>query len=254
MSSILAGVEAPRIVLTGASGGIGLALLEACLRRWPKARIEALARRPEDCPRLIELAAAEGERLRLHRFELRDAEGLARLGAALAAEGPVQLLIHATGLLHGPGIAPERTIAELTPEALALAFAVNASGPALLTRALLPALRGRHPAVVAVLSAKVGSIGDNRLGGWYAHRAAKAALNQLFRCLAIELRRLNPESCVLLLHPGTVATRLSAPFAGGMNPRLAPEEAATRLLERILAASPADTGSFLAPDGSALPW
>lgn len=254
MKPCLGDLPAPRIVLAGASGGIGYALLEALLTRFPLAQVEALARRPERRPELLARAEASGGRVRLHRFDLLDDEGLARLGAQLAEAGPVHLLLYATGALHGEGLRPEKSLAQLEAESLARAFAINAAGPLLLTRALLPALRGSHPAVVAALSAKVGSIGDNRLGGWYAYRASKAALNQLFRTLAIELRRLNPNAAVLLLHPGTVDTPLSAPFPGGMQPRLSPAEAAARLLALIERAGAEDGGRFLAHDGSEIPW
>ncbi len=254
MEPLLRDLPEPRVVLAGASGGIGFALLAALRERFPAARIEALARRPERRQELLALAAASEGRVRLQRFDLLDPEALATLGASLAAEGPVHLLLHATGLLHEPGLAPEKSIVELAADRLARVFAVNAFAPLLLTRALLPALRGRHPTVIAALSAKVGSIGDNRLGGWYAYRAAKAALNQLLRSFAIELRRLNPNAAVLLLHPGTVATPLSAPFTGGMHPRLAPDEAAQRLLALIERATPSDSGRFLAHDGSDVPW
>ena len=111
-------------------------------------------------------------------------------------------------------------------------------------------------AVFASLSARVGSIGDNRLGGWYAYRAAKAAQNQFMRTFAIELRRANPAAACLLLHPGTVDTPLSRPFQSGVEPgRLfAPELAAGHLLAVIASATPADSGRFLAWDGQAIPW
>ncbi len=254
MASLLRELSEPRIVIAGASGGIGFAMLSALAERFPRARIEALARRPEQRPKLLALAEQGGGAIRLHRFDLGDEAGLLELGARLSAEGPIHLLLFATGILHGEGLQPEKSLAQLDAQAVRKVFAVNALGPLLLTKAMLPALRGTHPVVVAALSARVGSIGDNRLGGWYAYRASKAALNQLFRTVAVELRRLNPKSAVLLLHPGTVDTLLSAPFSGGMQPRLTPEAAASRLLALIVDAQPSEGARFLAYDGNEVPW
>lgn len=254
MASLLRELSAPRIVIVGASGGIGFALLAALAERFPQARIEALARRPERRPELQALCEQRASLIRLHRFDLGDEAGLLELGARLSAEGPIHLLLFATGILHGEGLQPEKSLAQLDAQAVRKAFAVNALGPLLLTKAMLPALRGTHPLLLAALSARVGSIGDNRLGGWYAYRASKAALNQFFRTMAVELKRLNPKSAVLLLHPGTVETPLSAPFSGGMQPRLTPEQAASHLLSLLVDAKPGEGARFLAYDGSEIPW
>ncbi|GAB2515079.1 hypothetical protein GCM10027188_17410 [Lysobacter humi (ex Lee et al. 2017)] len=135
-------------------------------------------------------------------------------------------------------------------------FAVNAFAPILLAQALMPQLTHREPAVFASLSARVGSIGDNRAGGWYAYRASKAAQNQLMKTFAMEWTRRAPRSICLLLHPGTVDTPLSAPFqarvpAGRLH---AADAAAEHLLAVIAGCTPADTGRFLAWDGSDVPW
>src|SRR3990167_1920766 len=132
----------------------------------------------------------------------------------------------------------------------------NSYAPILLLKHLLPLLRGRHPCTVAALSARVGSIGDNRLGGWYSYRASKAALNQLLHTASIELSRLNPNSCVLRLHPGTTNTALSKPFQANVPAEqlFTPNYSAECLLAQIEQHGPAHTGSFWGWDGQPIPW
>ena len=137
---------------------------------------------------------------------------------------------------------------------MAHAFAVNAIGPALLMKHFLPLLPRSGRAVFASLSAKVGSIGDNRLGGWYSYRASKAALNQLVHTAAIELARRQPEAICVVLHPGTVATRLSQPFSKSGLEVQTPAASAARLLATIDGLSASDSGGFFNHRGEALPW
>jgi NAD(P)-dependent dehydrogenase (short-subunit alcohol dehydrogenase family) len=166
----------------------------------------------------------------------------------------VRLVIDATGFLHGDGFMPEKSFRELSADHLAKSFAVNALGPTLLMKHFLPLLPRHGRAVFATLSAKVGSIGDNQIGGWYSYRAAKAALNQLVHTAAIEVRRSKPDAVCVALHPGTVATNLSSPFAkSGLNVRPA-DEAAGDLLAVISRLEPAQTGGFFDYRGEALPW
>ena len=172
---------------------------------------------------------------------------------------PVRLVVDATGTLSGNGVLPEKFLPEkswrqLDPAQMAHAFAINAIGPALLMKHFLPLLPKQGKAVFATLSAKVGSIGDNRLGGWYSYRASKAALNQLVHTAAIELRRSQPEAICVALHPGTVATGLSAPFAKTGLDVLLPDAAAKRLLAVLDGLTAADSGGFFNHDGTALPW
>ena len=225
---------AERAVVIGAGGGIGAALAEA-------------------------LEAEGRDVLRLGRgsspaLDLLDEAAIAAAAAHAAALGPLALVIDATGFLHGEGFSPEKSWRELDPAHLAHAFALNAIGPALLMKHFLPLLPRGGRAVFATLSARVGSIGDNRLGGWYAYRASKAALNQLVRTAAIELRRRAPDAVCVALHPGTVDTPLSAPFArSGLDVR-PPDRAARELLDVIAALTPADSGGFLDHKGVAVPW
>jgi NAD(P)-dependent dehydrogenase (short-subunit alcohol dehydrogenase family) len=172
--------------------------------------------------------------------------------AALAL--PVRLVLDATGFLHGEGQQPERALRQLDPAHMARAFALNAIGPALLMKHFLPLLPRGERAIFATLSAKVGSIGDNALGGWISYRASKAALNQIVRTAAIELARTRPQAICVAVHPGTVATPLSQPFARtGLNVR-APEVAAAEILDALAGLTPADTGQFIDYRGGRLPW
>ena len=166
----------------------------------------------------------------------------------------IRLVVDATGFLHDGMFRPEKALRDLDAAHLAHAFAINAIGPALLMKHVLPLLPRHGRAVFATLSARVGSIGDNRLGGWYAYRASKAALNQLVRTAAVELRRSRPEALAIALHPGTVHSHLSRPFAKGGLDVQTPEDAARRILAVIDGLGPADHGGFLDQRGDTVPW
>lgn len=164
------------------------------------------------------------------------------------------MVIDATGFLHGEGFMPEKSWRELDAAHLAHAFAVNTIGPALLMKHMLPRLPRKSRSVFATLSARVGSISDNRLGGWHAYRAAKAGLNQLVRCNAIELARRAPQAICVSIHPGTVSTRLSDPFAkSGLDVR-DPRIAAGQILDVIDGLESTDSGGFFDHKGEAIPF
>jgi NAD(P)-dependent dehydrogenase (short-subunit alcohol dehydrogenase family) len=178
----------------------------------------------------------------------------AAVAAALAPlSPPFDLVLVATGALTIAGIGPEKTLRALDPAALARQFALNATGPALVLKHALRLLPRDRRAVFAALSARVGSIGDNALGGWYGYRAAKAALNQLLRTAAIEIARSHPQAVVAALHPGTVDTALGPEFHRGraVTP---PAEAARNLLAVIARLTPAQSGGFFDWRGEAVPW
>jgi NAD(P)-dependent dehydrogenase (short-subunit alcohol dehydrogenase family) len=187
----------------------------------------------------------------LPALDLEHPDSIAKAAAELAEEGPFQLIVHAAGLLHRDGIKPEKSYAAIEADAMQAVFQVNTLGPALILRHFLPLLDRRG--AMAMLSAKVGSIGDNRLGGWYAYRSSKAALNMLIKTAAIELARTRPETRVLSLHPGTVISSLSQPFRGASGARPA-RLAARELLSLIDGLTPADSGNFFAYNGERLPW
>lgn len=169
--------------------------------------------------------------------------------AAASCGRDLTLVIDATGFLHDAEFQPEKSLRQLDPAHLARSFALNATGPALLMKHFLPLLARAERAVFATLSARVGSISDNRLGGWYAYRASKAALNQLVRTAAVELARTRPLAICVALHPGTVDTGLSGPFAKNGLDVQSPGEAATRLLTVIAGLSPARSGLLIDQNG-----
>ena len=222
-----------RALVIGASGALGTAFCEH-LRQDPRcAGVRALGRHT------------------VPELDLERPETIASAATELAAEAPYQLIVHAAGLLHRDGIKPEKSISAIEPEALQAVFQVNTLGPAIVLCYFLPLLAPRG--AMAMLSAKVGSIGDNRLGGWYAYRASKAALNMLIKTAAIELARTHPYSRLLTLHPGTVVSGLSHPFRVADSARPA-GVAAAQLLTLIDQLTPADSGHFFAYDGERLPW
>lgn len=230
------------------SGGIGAALAEALAAHPRCARVFRTARRPD-------AARARAQTLAL---DLCDDESIARFGEALAdADVHPALVIVTAGVLHDSDrdLAPEKRLADLDRSNLQHSFDVNAVGPLLLARALASRLPRREHAVWATLSARVGSIGDNRAGGWYAYRMSKAAQNMATRTLAIELGRRHRGLAVVALHPGTVSTPLSAPYRAAEDPGVrAPEVAAGDLLSVIDGLDASHSGRFFAWDGSEIPW
>ena len=177
------------------------------------------------------------------------------VAAQCAAEGAeLRLLIVASGFLHGAAGQPERSWAQLDPDYLRQVFLVNTIGPALVMKHFLPLLPRQGRCAAGFVSAKVGSIGDNALGGWYGYRAAKAALNQLVKTAAIELKRRNPQALCVALHPGTVDTALSKPFAKAGLKLRSPDVAAKELLSVLAGLEPQQTGSLVDYQGNTLPW
>lgn len=216
-------------LIVGASGGIGAAIASALAARGTS--VTGLSRTRDG-------------------LDVTDPASVDRvLGAQ---QEKFDLLLIATGILAPREVPPEKSLDQVDAPTMAHVMAVNAIGPALILRhapRLLPA-RGR--AVVAVLTARVGSIGDNRLGGWYSYRASKAAANQVVRTAAIEVARKRKDAVVVALHPGTVATSFTEAYAN--HPKVAPEQAAENLLSVIDGLTPADTGGFFDWSGKRVPW
>jgi NAD(P)-dependent dehydrogenase (short-subunit alcohol dehydrogenase family) len=226
----------------GASGGLGRAFVEQLAADPRCARVNAGTRNghAQDHPKVVPFS-----------FDLTNP---ASLEAAAGAIGATDLVIIATGVLHDETIVPEKSMRALNPAQMNLAFAINAAGPAQIARLLLPAMPRDRRTLFAALSARVGSISDNRLGGWHSYRASKAALNMLIRCLAIEQARSHPQAVCVALHPGTVDTGLSKPFQAGVNPDqlFAPAKAAGHLLAVLDALAPSQSGRLFAWDGKEL--
>lgn len=246
-------------VVTGASRGIGLAMVTLLLERNSAARVYAVSRRATEEPALQRLARDHGERLHCVAADCALEADLLRLGNDLRTrERRLHRVIHCAGLLHdsNQGLQPEKKLEQVNAAALETLFRINSIAPILLARECLPLLQHDRPSWFVSLSARVGSIGDNHLGGWYGYRASKAAQNQLLRTLAIEARRRAPLLTCLTLHPGTVTTALSQPFRRNIAPNklVSAEQAAADLLALMARTTPADSGRFLARDGSDIPW
>ena len=224
-----------RALVIGATGAIGAALV---------ARLQADPR----CAEVLALGRGSTPAL---RFEVPASIGDA--ARAVADRGPWHLVIVATGMLQGPTGGPEKRLADLSAEHMAASFAVNTIGPALALASFVPHLARGQRSVFAVLSAKVGSIGDNRLGGWYSYRASKAALNMVVKTASIELARTHPQAVIAAMHPGTVDSALSAPFGGAQIGRPA-DDAARDLLAVLDGLQPEGTGGLWGYDGQRLPW
>lgn len=200
-------------------------------------------------------ATADPAKTDFGMLDLCSEPSIAAAAGAVSSTGlPLRLFINATGFLHGEGCLPEKSWRQIDAAHMAKAFAVNTIGPALLVKHFLPLLPREGKAVFATLSAKVGSIGDNRLGGWYSYRASKAALNQIVRTTAVELARRQRESLCVALHPGTVVSRMSDPFRKeGLDVR-SPEAAASQLLAVVDRLQAVDSGGFFDYRGEVLPW
>ena len=223
-------------VIFGASGGIGGALVEAVQAAGRFDNVIAFSRGTSPS------------------IDLLDEGSLERAAVFAAARGELRLVIDATGFLHDDRQGPEKSWRQLDAVNLARSFALNVIGPALIMKHVLPRLPRSGKAVFATLSARVGSIGDNRLGGWYSYRASKAALNQLVRTAAVELARRSPEALCIALHPGTVATALSAPFAATGLDVHPPPTAARHLLAVVDQLAADANGGFFDWRGQPVPW
>lgn len=218
-----------RTLIIGASGGIGSALAQAL---QAQREVVGLSRR------------ADG-------LDLTDEASIERVLGGL--EGTFDRILVTTGALQIGGAGPEKTIRALDPTDMAAQFALNAIGPALVLKHLLPLVPRDRRSVVAVLSARVGSIGDNHIGGWISYRAAKAAVNQILRTSAIEYGRLRKQAILVSLHPGTVQTDLTGPYLG-RHKAVTPPEAAENLIRVIDGLTPEDSGHFFDWAGKPVPW
>lgn len=218
-----------RALVIGASGGIGQAIAKALAARG--AEVTSLSRR------------ADG-------LDLTDPDSVTRVMGAL--DGPFDLVFVATGILAPEGGSPEKSLDAIDGAAMAQVMAINAIGPALILKEMPRLLPREGRSVVAVLTARVGSIGDNRMGGWYSYRASKAAANQIVHGAAIEIGRKHKEAIVVALHPGTVATPFTADYPG--HKKVSPETAADNLLTVLDSLRTDQSGAFFDYAGEEVPW
>lgn len=226
-----------KCVVIGSSGGIGAALIEHLVESDQVARIHALSRSGRSHP---------SSKVANLTFDFMDEQSLVAAAQALQEVGPFDLILVATGLLQGEGISPEKNMRALSHDSFAKSFEINTIGPAMTAKHFVPLLRQDEKAVFAALSARVGSISDNRLGGWYAYRASKAALNMVLKTLAIEIGRRFKNQLIVGLHPGTVDTGLSKPFQSNVpeGKLFTPEFSAQKLLEVLDGLSVEDSGNL----------
>ena len=244
-------------LVAGISGGIGLALAAYELERRADTHLVGLSRHATRSESALALAEAHPGRLTLVDADVAERESL---GEALAVHLPdtarITRLLYAVGVLHGEGLFPEKRLEDVNPEAMLHSYRVNTLGFLNTAQALIPWLRHGDPKLIAAISAKVGSIGDNDFGGWYGYRCSKAALNMAVRNLAIETRRRLKPATVVALHPGTTETTLTEPFQQSLA-RLTvhtPDDTAANLWRVLDQVTPEDSGRFLSWDGAELPW
>ncbi len=218
------------VLLIGGTGGIGSALSETLTELGSSVR--TLSRRDDG-------------------FDFLKPESIDPLLQTL--DGPFDKIIIATGALTINGAQPEKSMTALDAQSMSDQFTVNAIGPAMVLKHAKRLLPRDRPSLVCALSARVGSIGDNSLGGWYSYRAAKSALNQIVRTTAIELSRTHKQSVCVALHPGTVATEFTRKYAG-RHPTVTPDAAAQNLVDVMQSLNPSQTGQFYDWAGKPIPW
>lgn len=256
------GIDSINVLVVGASQGIGLGFVRHLLHNDPLPKRlgqcigQVYATHRVATPELTTLSA-QYPSLSLIPMDITD-EAHIRQGVAQIQNqiDKLHLVLYCAGVLHEGHMQPEKSLQQIRSEHLQRYFAVNSIGAVLLAKHLLPLLKHNERSVFASVSAKVGSIGDNQLGGWYGYRASKAALNMFMRTLAIEYSRKSPQTLVIMLHPGTTATRLSHPFQRSVSPHklFSVERTVTQLLSVIEGLQPEDSGQFFSWDGSRLPW
>ncbi|TVU49130.1 hypothetical protein EJB05_00424, partial [Eragrostis curvula] len=252
-------------MVQGASRGIGLEFVRQLLRRSEQGRVVATCRAPDSAPELLKLKEEHAPgRLTVLPLDVTDESTIEAAAATIGeTHGSLDLLINASGILSIPNVLqPETTLSKVQKSSLLLAYEVNAVGPILVVKHMRPLLKvggrsetGRGFSLVANMSARVSSIGDNGLGGWHSYRASKTALNQLTKTISVEFGRKDNIACILL-HPGTVDTDLSRPFQRNVpkGKLFTREYSVQKLLSVIDNAKKSDNGKFFAWDGQEIPW
>lgn len=247
MTSLNSFAPGANVAVIGASGGIGAEFTRQLSASATVGHVHALAR---------ECRAFPNPKVRPGRIDLMDEESIRDAAAAVSETAPIDLLVIATGILHDLSIQPEKSIADIDQESLLDVIRVNTVGPALVAKHFLPKMRRDAKSVFAALSARVGSIADNRLGGWVSYRTSKAALNMLLKTAAIEQARRMPQCVVVGLHPGTVDTDLSKPFQRRVpdGQLFSPAHSVSRLLEVVDTLEAANSGRCFAWDGKVIEY
>jgi NAD(P)-dependent dehydrogenase (short-subunit alcohol dehydrogenase family) len=244
-------------LVLGATQGIGLGFVQRLLQDDAIASISATYRTPEAAGSLLALAQKHPDRLKCFALDITEESQISETLKTIQATTPkLHWAINCVGMLHEGTMQPEKSLQQLNADRLLRYFQVNSIGAVLLAKHLVPLLKHGDRSVFATISAKVGSIGDNQLGGWYGYRASKAALNMFMKTAAIEYSRKSPNTIIALLHPGTTDTRLSKPFQRNVPPeKLFSTERTVEQLWKILSQlETSDSGQFFSWDGTRLPW
>ena len=240
-------------LVVGANRGIGLAITRKLLSNGNVGRVYATYRQVDGNG----LFSISDKRLVNIKADITESDTLKMMADTINDNGDEpDLVINSAGILHENAVCPEKALSQCEPASLSRLFMVNSIGPLMLAKAVIPLMPKTRSSHFAVLSAMVGSITDNRLGGWYGYRASKAALNQFMRTLAVECRRNRPGLCITAIHPGTTDTQLSRPFQANVKAEklYTTTQTAERILEVVMAGQPESSGRFVNWDGQPLPW
>jgi NAD(P)-dependent dehydrogenase (short-subunit alcohol dehydrogenase family) len=254
---VLSEINQANALVVGASQGIGLGFVRSLLQQGNIQRIFATYRNRDTAGGLLDLVSQYGDRLTCLQVDITIEEDIAAAVKEIeAAAKELHIAIYCVGVLHAQNLTPEKSLRQINPENLIYSFQVNSIGAVLLAKHLMPLFNKMEPSIFASISAKVGSIGDNRLGGWYGYRASKAALNMFLKTTAVEYSRRCPKTIVVALHPGTTDTQLSQPFQKNVpTEKLFPVEHTVNLLSQVISnLSLQDSGRFFSWDGTQLPW
>lgn len=232
--------------MVGANGSIGSALIAQIHQEQPNAEIHTISR---------SAAKNINSNIKNHTVDYLDENNIHSVCANIYSGQPLDLVIIATGILHDSGVYPEKSISQLSPKNLQHLFNTNTVIPTLFIKYLMPCMNKTNLSKFAILSARIGSITDNKLGGWYAYRASKAALNMIIKTASIELQRNNKKSIIIGLHPGTVDSPLSQPFQHNIPQQklFTPKYSACKLLEVVNNLCITDNGKIIAWDGTEIP-
>ncbi|MBD2249910.1 SDR family NAD(P)-dependent oxidoreductase [Nostoc parmelioides] len=255
--SVIDEINHANVLIVGASQGIGLGFVKKLLQNDKITKIYATYRQKDSASELITLENEYSQRLTCLSLDITDELQIAEILQQINTETHrLHLVINCVGILHEGNLQPEKSLRQLNSENLLHYFQINSIGAVLLAKHLLPFFRHHEPSVFASISAKLGSIGDNQLGGWYGYRASKAALNMFMRTVAVEYGRSCPKTTVVTLHPGTTDTRLSRPFQKNVAAEklFSVERTVDQLLAVIEQLQEGDSGKFFSWDGTQLPW
>lgn len=251
------------VLIKRCNAGLGLEFVRKHLQMLSNSKVVASCRHPDEAQELLELKTLYPERLDIVRLDVSDDESIKAASEYVGTRhGKLHRLINCAAVLHDKEMRPETSFDKIHRKNLMKSLETNAVGPTLVSKHLLPFLiqggkdDGARPSVIANMSARVSSIGDNRLGGWYSYRSSKTALNQLTKCLAIELSRKRYNVAAILLHPGTCDTDLSRPWHPNVpeGKLFSKEYGVGRLMEVIDGVTLGESGSFFAYDGSIIEW